>query len=113
MTHQMPQVDAVFGVFTVVAAVPTFRGVDGFKHQSSEAIVYEYVVVLNFAVFGYHHAKEIVGLVAVGGEGGRCEYAAIREGIQSRVGLRPNSGCAENTQDNEEDDLFHQYKHNE
>jgi hypothetical protein len=74
----MPQVYAVFGVFTVVAAVPTFRGVNGFKDQPTEAIVYEYVVVLNFAVLRNHHTKEIVGLIPVGGEGGRCEYAAIR-----------------------------------
>lgn len=81
MTHQMPQVNTVFGVFTVVASVPTFCGVDGFKNQPPEPIVHKNVVVLNFAVFGNYYAKQIVGLIPVGCERRRGKYAAIREGV--------------------------------
>jgi hypothetical protein len=53
------------------------------------------MVILHFAVFGNHHPEEVVGLVPVRRKSRGSKHAAIREGIESGVGLGKNGGETE------------------
>lgn len=92
MTHEVPQVHAVFSVLAVVTSVPSLGGVNALKYQAAKTVVDENVVVLHFAVLRNHHPEKVVGLVPVGCKGGRGEYAAVGQRVQAGVGLGLGGG---------------------
>ena len=96
---QLPEVGALFHGAAVVVAVPSVARVAGLAYQASVAVKNPKLVGHHFAGLRNHHAKQIVGVVAVGGEGVGRKNAAYFGRIGT--GLTKNGGRNGQQQNNE------------